>query len=128
MLTHSQGKLLIILPTGNAWLDVGELALPSGTTRHDHQLTYKLPILMVETPESYSIAAYLVVGVQLGNLIGFACALLQSYTKIRSPLLVAGILIFTLVVDVLLALKWNTTSKLFGKDRRFPASALFLMF
>ena len=74
---------------------------------------------MVETPESYSIAAFLVVGVQLGNLLGFACALLQSYTKIRSPLLVAGILIFTLVVDVLIALKWNTTSELFGKERRF---------
>jgi hypothetical protein len=73
---------------------------------------------MIDTPESYSIAAYLVVGVQVGNLLGFMCAILQSYTKVKSTFLVVGILLLTLFVDVLISLKWEATATIAGKERR----------
>eukprot|EP01127_Copromyxa_protea_P000085 TRINITY_DN10088_c0_g1_i1.p2 TRINITY_DN10088_c0_g1~~TRINITY_DN10088_c0_g1_i1.p2 ORF type:complete len:205 (-),score=25.22 TRINITY_DN10088_c0_g1_i1:675-1289(-) len=80
-------------------------------------LYLQLPILMIDTPESYGIAAYLVVGIQFGNLLGFFCAILQSYTKLRSPSLIIVILLFTLAVDVLLGLKWESTVEIGGKER-----------
>lgn len=84
-------------------------------------LYLQLPILMSSAPEGYSIAAYLVVGVQLGNLFGFACAFFQSYCsiKVRSPYLVLALLLFTLLIDVLLALFWHQTAFLFGHLHRY---------
>eukprot|EP01126_Amoeba_proteus_P021767 TRINITY_DN2219_c0_g1_i13.p1 TRINITY_DN2219_c0_g1~~TRINITY_DN2219_c0_g1_i13.p1 ORF type:complete len:250 (-),score=46.94 TRINITY_DN2219_c0_g1_i13:505-1254(-) len=78
-------------------------------------LFIEMPILIEKTPEKYSIASFLVLGVQVGNFFGFLCAFFQSYLKFRLSSLILFILIFAIFIDLGIVFCWNITSRVAGK-------------
>jgi len=88
-------------------------------------LFLQIPIFINTTPEKYDIAAFLVVGIQIGNLFGFVCAAIQSFCSISQKLLVLVVLLFGLAVDLFIAFGSHLTIALWDQPRSL---GLFIAF
>eukprot|EP01122_Echinamoeba_exundans_P009541 TRINITY_DN3404_c0_g1_i1.p1 TRINITY_DN3404_c0_g1~~TRINITY_DN3404_c0_g1_i1.p1 ORF type:complete len:560 (-),score=70.47 TRINITY_DN3404_c0_g1_i1:314-1966(-) len=74
----------------------------------------ELPILASILPEKYSIAAFMVICIQCGNILAFTFAFTQSQkrTFIRPARVVLGVYILALIVAFLLAFFWSNEVKI----------------
>jgi MFS family permease len=74
----------------------------------------ELPFLIANTPESYSIAGYIVISIQLPNIISFLYVVLQNYRPIRHSTAILVLLLIGAITSILIGLFWDVTGSVFG--------------
>ncbi|KAL6061266.1 hypothetical protein QOT17_013016 [Balamuthia mandrillaris] len=94
-----------------------------------NSLFMELPIFNKELPEGTATASYLVVFIQLGNVLPFLYVVLQQYTRRTSyTIAVASTLASAIALSILIALFWDKTSRLAGNSEHQQHSvALWLL-
>jgi riboflavin transporter 2 len=75
-------------------------------------------VFIAELPEGNSIASYLIIIIQLGNVIPLAYVVVRQYVRIPYDWVIVGTLGCGIATALLLAFFWDHTALLFGSARR----------
>lgn len=93
-----------------------------------NSLWIQLPLLVNVLPESWYLASYLVIIIQLANIGPLAYAFVQKLFPIPDNIIIYGLLAMGVVAGVLMTIYYDVTSFLFGQDRSVVFFAIVFVF
>ncbi len=76
-------------------------------------------MFIAELPEGNSIASYLIIIIQLGNIIPIGYVVVRQYMRVPYNWVIVGTLGCGITTAILLGLFWDHTAHLFGSTRRY---------
>jgi hypothetical protein len=80
----------------------------------------QLPVFIAELPEGNSIASYLIIIIQLGNIIPIGYVVVRQYMRVPYNWVIVGTLGCGIATAILLGVFWDHTAHLFDSTRRYP--------
>lgn len=89
-------------------------------------LFMQLPVFIAELPEGNSIASYLIIIIQLGNIIPIGYVVVRQYMRVPYNWVIVGTLGCGIATAILLGVFWDHTAHLFDSTRSVALMVLTL--
>lgn len=110
-------KVRAVFAHRNALVDILAIFFGVGTWIGINSTYVQLPLLVNATPEGWTIASYIVIIIQVGNIGPLLYGLIQRLRPIKDSFIIYFLLAIGVAAGFCMAFFYPVTAKLFGADR-----------
>lgn len=121
-------KFRAVFANRNALIDVLAIFFGIGSWIGINSLFIQLPLLVNVLPESWNLASYMVIIIQLANVGPIFYTLIQKTCPIPDNIIIYLLLIIGIIMGVLMTFNYGITSTLLGQERSIVFFSIVLGF
>lgn len=110
-------KVRAVFANRNALVDILAIFFGVGTWIGINSTYVQLPLLVQATPEGWSLASYIVVIIQVGNIGPLLYTFMQRFFAVRDNLIIYFLLAIGIAAGFCMAFLYEITAHVFGAER-----------